>query len=160
METIAVTMIALEASGGSTPKLTPIEARMNENSPICASATATESAMRRGLRNSLTTMKAASGLPSNTMPRVARISGQSLMSEAGLNSIPTETKKRTAKASRMGSASAAARALNSDCPTIMPPRKAPSAMDAPKKLAAPTATPRASTSTASVNRSRVPVRAT
>ena len=160
METIAVTMIALEASLGSTPKLTPIAARMKENSPICASATATERAMRKGLPKSLTTMKAARGLPMRTIPSVARMRGQSLMSEAGLNSIPTETKKRTAKAARMGTASAAACELNSDWPTTMPLRKAPRAMEAPKKLAAPTATPRARTRTERVNRSRVPVRAT
>ena len=83
METIAVTMMALDASLGSTPKLTPIAARMKENSPICASATATERAMRKGLPKSLTTMKAASGLPMRTIPSVARMRGQSLMSEAG-----------------------------------------------------------------------------
>ena len=116
--------------------------------------------MRKGLPKSLTTMKAARGLPMRTIPSVARMRGQSLMSEAGLNSIPTETKKRTAKASRMGRASAAACELNSDWPTTMPLRKAPRAMEAPKKLAAPTATPRARTRTERVNRSRVPVRAT
>ena len=74
--------------------------------------------------------------------------------------MPTDTKNSTAKASRRGRASAVARALKSDCPTTMPARKAPKAMDASKNRAEPTAMPRASTMTASVNRSRVPVRAT
>ena len=44
-------------------------------------------------------------------------------------------------------AAAALPTLNSDWPTTMPLRKAPRAMEAPKKLAAPTATPRARTRT-------------
>ena len=55
---------------------------------------------------------------------------------------------------------AVARALKSDWPTTMPARKAPKAMEASKNRADPTAMPNASTMTASVNRSRVPVRAT
>ena len=39
--------------------------------------------------------------------------------------MPTETKKRTAKASRIGRASVAARRLNSDRPTTIPARNAP-----------------------------------
>lgn len=74
--------------------------------------------------------------------------------------MPTETKNSTAKASRRGRASEAARALKSDWPTTMPARKAPRAMDAPKNSAEPTAMPSARASTARVNRSRVPVRAT
>ena len=94
------------------------------------------------------------------MPKVSSMSGQSSSRASGLKSMPTETKKSTAKASRRGRASAAARALKSDCPTTMPARKAPSAMEASKSRAAPTAMPSASASTARVKRSRVPVRAT
>ena len=79
---------------------------------------------------------------------------------AGSNSMPTDTKNRTANASRIGSASAAARRLNSDRPTTMPARKAPSAIDTPKISAEPTAMPSASTSTVRVKSSRERVCAT
>ena len=46
--------------------------------------------------------------------------------------MPTETKNRTAKASRIGRASDAARRLNSDRPTTIPARNAPSAIETPK----------------------------
>ena len=58
--------------------------------------------------------------------------------------MPTETKKSTANASRIGRASVAARRLKSDRPTTMPARKAPRAIETPKSLADPTAMPRAS----------------
>ena len=61
--------------------------------------------------------------------------------------MPTETKNSTAKASRMGSASEAARRLNSDRPTTMPARNAPSAIDTLNTSEAPTAMPSARTST-------------
>lgn len=47
--------------------------------------------------------------------------------------MPIETKKSTAKASLMGRASEAARMLKSDCPTTMPARNAPSAIETPKE---------------------------
>ena len=59
--------------------------------------------------------------------------------------MPTETKNSTAKASRIGSASVAARRLNSDRPTTMPARNAPRAIETPKSLADPTAMPSATT---------------
>ena len=74
--------------------------------------------------------------------------------------MPTETKNSTANASRIGSASEAARTLNSDRPTTRPARNAPSAIDTPKTCADDTAMPRAMASTASVNSSRDCVRAT
>ena len=52
METIAVTMIALEASFGQYVG-SPIAARMKENSPICQ-CDCDERAMRKGLPKSLT----------------------------------------------------------------------------------------------------------
>ncbi len=74
--------------------------------------------------------------------------------------MPTDTKNSTANASRIGIASAAARRLNSERPTTRPARKAPSAIETWKISAEPTAMPRASTSTVSVNSSRDCVRAT
>ena len=74
--------------------------------------------------------------------------------------MPTETKNSTANASRIGSASEAARTLKSDRPTTRPARNAPSAIDTPKISADATAMPSAVASTASVNSSRDCVRAT
>ena len=55
---------------------------------------------------------------------------------AGLNNMPTETKKITAKASRSGSVSSAARWLKGDSLKIMPAKKAPSAKETPNSSAA------------------------
>ena len=74
--------------------------------------------------------------------------------------MPTDTKNSTAKASRIGSASEAARTLKSDRPTTSPARNAPSAIETPKTCAEPTAMPRAMTSTQSVKSSRERVAAT
>ena len=51
----------------------------------------------------------------------------------GLSSMPTETKNSTAKASRSGMASSAARWLRSLSPSTMPAKKAPSAKETSKK---------------------------
>ncbi len=75
---------------------------------------ALQRAKRSGFLKSSTTTSAASGLPMMTMPSVASISGQPVTTAAGSNIMPTDTKNSTAKASRIGSASAAARALKSD----------------------------------------------
>ena len=75
----------------------------------------------------------------------------------GSNSMPTETKNSTAKASRKGSVSVAACWLNFDSLKIMPAKKAPSANETPNSSAAPNATPSAITSTDSRNSSRLPV---
>ncbi len=74
--------------------------------------------------------------------------------------MPTDTKNRTAKASRMGNASEAALKLYCDRPTTMPARKAPSAIDTLKMSAEPTAIPSAMTRTVSVKSSRERVSAT
>ena len=79
---------------------------------------------------------------------------------AGSNSMPTDTKNNTAKASRSGSVSSAARWLNSDSRNIMPAKKAPSAKDTSNNSAAPNATPTAAATTLRVNSSREPVLAT
>lgn len=67
-----------------------------------------------------------------------------------MKSIPTETKNRTANASRIGNASDAARELKSDRPTTIPARNAPKAIDTPNTFAAPTAIPNARTKTVKV----------
>jgi hypothetical protein len=51
--------------------------------------------------------------------------------------MPTDTKNSTAKASRSGSDSSAARWLSSDSASTMPAKKAPSAKDTSKSCAAP-----------------------
>ena len=51
--------------------------------------------------------------------------------------MPTETKNSTAKASRSGSVSLAARWLSSDSLRIMPAKKAPSANETSNSSAAP-----------------------
>ena len=81
-------------------------------------------------------------------------------STAGSNSMPTETKKSTANASRSGSDSSAARWLSADSRIIMPAKNAPSANETPNSAAAPYATPTAAAMTQSVNSSREPVFAT
>ena len=91
------------------------------------------------------------------MKRVATSGQGSRMMLAGSHSMPAETKNCTAKASRSGSDSCAARWLSGDSPSIMPAKKAPSASDTPNSLVEPKATPSAIASTASRNSSREPV---
>ena len=130
---------------------------MKENSPICASAAATGMAIDGDTPRHRITARATAGLRKITISTVARIARGERTSVDGSKSIPTDTKNSTAKASRIGRASDAARRLNSLRPTIIPARNAPSAIDTPNTRAAPTAIPRATTSTASVNSSREPV---
>ena len=78
----------------------------------------------------------------------------------GSNSIPTDTKKSTAKASCSGSELAAALWLSSDSLNTTPAKKAPSAKETLKSVAEPKAMPIATVRTQSVNSSREPVRAT
>ena len=61
-----------------------------------------------------------------------RSAGMFATRNAGSNSIPTETKKRTEKTSRSGSASAATWWLVSDSLTTAPARNAPRASETPK----------------------------
>ena len=77
----------------------------------------------------------------------------------GSNSMPTDTKNSTAKASRSGSESDAALWLRSPL-SSMPAKNAPSAKDTPNSFADPKATPSAIASTDSVNSSREPKPAT
>ncbi|MNX57446.1 hypothetical protein D3C86_882630 [compost metagenome] len=74
--------------------------------------------------------------------------------------MPTDTKNSTAKASRSGSDSCAARWLNCDSRITMPAKKAPSANDTPNSAAEAKAMLTAAATTHSVNSSREPVRVT
>ena len=56
---------------------------------------------------------------------------------SGLNSIPTDTKNNTAKASRSGSVSRIACDDRVDEDMTIPAKNAPSAKDTPKKCVAP-----------------------
>ena len=78
----------------------------------------------------------------------------------GSNSMPTETKNSTAKASRKGSDSVAACWLSRNSLKIMPAKKAPSASETPNSSEARKAKPSAIDSTARRNSSRLPVWAT
>ncbi len=91
------------------------------------------------------------------MPKVAASAKGSFRMTRGLNSMPTETKNSTAKASRSGRDSSAARWDSADPARIMPAKKAPNAMETPNSTAAPNATPSATDSTARRNSSRLPV---
>ena len=76
---------------------------MNENSPTCDSATPTGSATVRGTRKTAMTRNAASGLPTMTTASAPVSPCPATRSnDAGSNSMPTDTKKSTAKASRIG----------------------------------------------------------
>src|SRR6478735_6945043 len=133
---------------------------MNENSPIWASATATVTDALNGYPNAQTSTSATNGLPTSTMASAPSTSRGDCNKAAGASSMPTDTKNSTANASRIGSASDAARRLYSDRPTTMPARNAPRAIETLKTSADPTAMPSASTSTVSVNSSRERVAAT
>ena len=99
-------------------------------------------------------------LPTRMIITVAT-SGQGwVMTTLGLNNIPTDTKNKTANASRKGSVSSAARWLSCDSLKIMPAKNAPRANETPNRAAAPKATTMAMASTASRNNSRDPVLAT
>ena len=142
------------------PSDRPNPARMKLNSPICASDNPIATAVPRDCPSPRTTPIASSGLATSTISTAASAGGQCASTSRGLNSMPAETKNSTANASRSGMASMAARSPNSDCPTTIPARNAPRAIETPKPRAEPTAMPSAITSTVSVNSSRDRVAAT
>src|SRR5215470_17840703 len=78
---------------------------------------------------------------------VASTASGSRIKIIGSTNMPTETKNSTAKASRNGIVSEAARWLNSDSLKIMPAKNAPSANETSNSIAAPKATPSAMAST-------------
>ena len=85
---------------------------MNENSPICASADGTVSTVFNGYPRTARTNATISGLAMTTTPRAASDQPRVLEQRCrDSRSMPTETKNSTANASRIGSASLAARRL-------------------------------------------------
>ena len=127
MERMEPARMRSRASGSRMPSPTPSVARMKENSPICARLAEIVSAVPTGRRKAMTMRKARIDLPMRMMNSVARIGSGSRQMLEGSKSMPTETKNSTAKASRSGSVSCAARWLSSLSDRIMPAKKAPSA---------------------------------
>ncbi|MCY1528405.1 hypothetical protein D9M68_635080 [compost metagenome] len=76
-------------------------------------------------------------MPMTMMPTTASTCSGSLTSTIGSKSMPTETKNSTAKASRSGRDSWAARWLSSDSRITMPAKNAPRAKDTWNNAAAP-----------------------
>ena len=101
--------------------------------------------------------KAATDLPMTMMKMVAMSGIGFSIRMFGSNSMPTETKNRTAKASRSGRLSWAARWLSSLSASTMPAKKAPSASETPNIFEAPKATPSAIARTPRRKSSREPV---
>ncbi len=118
------------------------------------------SAVGVSCRKARTITKAAIDLPTMMIRTATSTGRKSFTRIIGSNSIPTATKNSTAKASRNGSVSLAARWLSSDSLITMPAKKAPSAKETPNRVAAAKATPSAIASTARRNSSRDPVCAT
>ena len=108
---------------------------MKENSPICARAAETVSAVRTGCFRSSTTPNAASDFPATMTPSTMSTRSGSCTRIAGSNSIPTATKKRAENASSKGLMSAAARSERCEPFTRTPAQKAPSANETPKRCA-------------------------
>ena len=160
MEMMATAVITLTADLSSKPHSPAASApRMKENSPTWLKEPATSTAIRIGLRSSSTLSHTVSGLKIIVKPSMASTSGSCSTMPCQSKDMPTDTKKSTAKASRIGRASLAARAANRLCPSTMPERKAPNSMDAPNTCEESTAMPMANTSTASVNISPEALRA-
>ena len=157
---IEVARISCRACSVMMPSQIPRLARMNENSPICASEAATSSAASRAPPSRRTATKAIAGVMTSTRISAPTIGSGSSTRIVGSNSIPTETKNSTANASRSGSDSSAATWLSADSLSVMPAIKAPSANDTSNSCEAKNATPRATDRTASRNSSRDPVWAT
>jgi hypothetical protein len=160
IDRIAHATITLCPASFISPCCRATSERMNENSPICARPIATVSPVRSGYPITATITSAASGLPTMMMPSVDSTSSGSRTMNIGSKSIPTDAKNSTPNASRSGSASAPACCETGDCPTTMPARNAPSAIDAPNRYADPAAVAMAITRIVSVNSSRERSRAT
>ncbi len=107
IDTIDAATTSWNAASGMSPSARPIVARMNENSPICASPAATIRPVRAGRRKATTIRNAASGF-ATTMSSTSTTATGCASSIDGSNSIPTDTKNSTANASRSGRASSAA----------------------------------------------------
>ena len=160
IEIIAPARMRLYASFGIKSMARPMPAKIKENSPICAKLMPTVIAVLSGYLKSNTKATAASVLPTVMIKiTISNLIG-SFHTISGLRSMPTETKKRTANASRNGRDSSAARLLNSDSPSIIPAKNAPKANETSNSEAAKNAIPIADAITASVKSSRDPFFAT
>ena len=71
MDAIDTATMMSVATAGSTPSIVPTPARMNENSPICASADGTVSTMRSGYRITASISATTIGLPTTTTASAA-----------------------------------------------------------------------------------------
>src|SRR5262245_47799788 len=105
MDTMDAATRMFVASPVSTPSSRPMDARMNENSPICASAMPAVNAVRKGYRMIQTNNNATNGLASKTTASAPNTRPGERRSAAGSSNMPTDTKNNTANASRMGNAS-------------------------------------------------------
>lgn len=105
---------------------------MNENSPIWARAAATVKLVPRSSRNTWVMARAASDLPRRMMNRTPATASGARTRTLGSNSIPTETKNSTAKASLSGRARSAALWPSGVPFSTRPATKAPRAKEAPK----------------------------
>jgi hypothetical protein len=110
---------------------------MKENSPIWARLAEMVHAVVDDRPKARTSAKAAIDLPNRMMPSVAASSSGASSTIDGSNSMPTETKNNTAKASRSGSVSSADRCDRGDSPRIMPAKNAPSANEISNSATAP-----------------------
>src|SRR3569832_2482757 len=99
---------------------------------------------------------AARVLPNMMMSTTTSTLKGSSINTCGSNNMPKETKNSTAKASRRGRDSSAARWASSDSRIIMPAKKAPSAKETSNKRAEPYATPTAAAITHNENNTRNP----
>ncbi|MNV46503.1 hypothetical protein D3C71_1383370 [compost metagenome] len=139
--------------------MAPSPIRMKENSPTWARLAEMVSAVRTLWPNRRTMAKAATDLPMTMTKMVASTASGSRSKMVGSNSMPTETKKSTAKASCSGRVSLAALWLRWELFITTPAKKAPRAKETPNSLTAPKAIPREQESTARVKSSREPVAA-
>jgi hypothetical protein len=120
----------------SIPSATPSPTRMKENSPICARLAAIVIPVAQGWPKARTIKSAAADLPTTMMASVASTASGAVTGMLGSNSMPTETKNSTAKASRSGIASSAARWLSWLSLITIPAKNAASAKETPNSAEA------------------------
>ena len=108
MEIMAAPTTTLWPLPGMRPRDFAISATMNENSPICASPPARVSAVFTACPLTITMRKASNGVTKRIMPSTPMSSPGAAITARQSNSIPTETKKSTAKTLRIGRTSAPA----------------------------------------------------
>ncbi|MNE61131.1 hypothetical protein D3C80_1563210 [compost metagenome] len=137
IDKIAPASTRLRPCSDIMPSVIPSPARMKANSPICARLAEMVSAVRLEWPNIFTSRNAAADLPNTIIASVASTARGSLIRIIGSNSMPTETKNSTAKASRSGKVSWAARWLSSDSLSTIPAKNAPRAKETSNSFTAP-----------------------